>query len=235
MKLTHPKAISPTYASRLIQIICLILGLSLALSGCESKEGSSGDGETGAGISGGAGDDGAEEVNMNPIARFELDSELSSTPLGAVPFPHDLYRDDAGGLKLTGFPNQLGVLAQLVSEIEAGTAGFGTTSGLFLSFASPIDTAALPQDGGESLRDDATLALIDIDPESPELGRRWPIYWKFAEEETTYLPANTLSVRLLEGIALRPKTQYALIVTETLAAPAPEFEAMLGEEEPIEL
>ncbi len=49
---------------------------------------------------------------------------------------------------------------------------------------------------------------------------------------TQYLPEHHLSVRLLEGIALRPSTTYALIVTEDVALPAEGFSATLAADRP---
>ena len=163
--------------------VLLIMMISVCLSACDSESSSSETSMVSAGeqVSGEMmGGENATPENTLPRAIFEPSDRLPDTPLASVPFPHDLYRSADQKLDLTGFPNQSGVLAQLIDEIENATLGFGTTSGLFLAFQSQIDVAQLPADGGESLRDDASLALIDIDPNSPELGRRWPIYWRYA-------------------------------------------------------
>ncbi len=175
-----------------------------------------------------------EPPSSLPQALFTPSATPSETPLGLVPFPHDLYRDEQGQLKLTGFPNQSGVLADLVQELESSTRGFGTTSGFFVSFADQIDESLLPVDGGESLRDNSTLSLVDIDPDSNERGRRWPIYWRYNETETAYLPPHTLSVRLLEGIALRADTTYALIVTDEIASASETSQMMFADAPPAE-
>ena len=218
------------------------LGMSFTLYACEDSGGQGSNAGERAGESAGetAGESAGETagdsnpINTEPQALFNPSENIPETPLGAVPFPHDLYRGEDERLDLSGFPNQVGVLAKLINEIELGTGGFGTTSSLFVTFADQINLDALPSDGGESLRDDATLTLIDIDPQSPERGRRWPIYWRYSSDETGYLPAHTLSVRLLEGIALRPQTTYALFVTEQLASPSETFSAMLHDESPSE-
>lgn len=177
-------------------------------------------------------DAGSPSVESSVLVRFEPSAISYETPLGLVPFPHDMYRDSNGHLKLDGFPNQSGVLAKLVNELESDTDGFGTTSGFFMSFSEQIDLSLLPEDGGDSIRDNATLSLIDIDPQSPELGKRWPIYWQYNPEENRFLPPHTLSVRLLEGIALRPNTKYALVITEEIAAPSDAMSQMFVSEPP---
>ena len=175
---------------------------------------------------------GGQMVSSGPQALFNPSAVTYETPLGSVPFPHDLYRDEAGALKLDGFPNQTGVLGQLIDELEESTQGFGTTSGFFVSFSAPINLDLLPSNGGDSLKDSSTVALIDIDPNSEEKGRRWPIYWKYFEEETRFLPPHSLSIRLLEGIALRPNTKYALVVSTELASSSASMQQLLGDTKP---
>ena len=168
-----------------------------------------------------------------PLARFApaLD-DPGTTPLGAIPFPHDHYRDAEGRLALDFFRDGPGILRLIVGSLELETEGFGTTSSLYMSFEGEIDPEQLPEDGGESIRSDASLSLIDIDPDSEERGRRWPIYWRWHPEEGDGVPAYTLQVRLLEGIALRPQTRYALVLRAGVARAAPSFQQMLAAEAP---
>lgn len=212
-------------------IYCVLF--SLFWFACDDEGDGGGAGETP--LVGGmaAGEDmGGGVIPTGPVARFTPLGSAAETPLGQIPFPSDLYRADTGRLDLRGFPNQVGVLDRLVSELESETSGFGTTSGFFVSFEEGIEVERLPQDGGESLSDQSSISLIDVDPASPEYGRRWPIYWNYLEEATSFLPAHTLRIRLLEGIALRPKTKYALIVTTELASPTPLFSQMLLNDQP---
>ena len=83
-----------------------------------------------------------------------------------------------------------------------------------------------------SLEDDSALILVDVDPASSELGARFPVRWRFQAQDTFYLPANTLAVRTVEGLALRPKTTYALLVTNRVAIQSERFAEMLGDEAP---
>ena len=218
-----------TLGAQNLILMSVFLGLVLGTGACDSESTN-----TETQLDEMAGETVAGEPNqtLSVQALFEVSSVAYETSLGMVPFPHDLYRDENGFLKLDGFPNQSGVLAKLVDELESTNQGFGTTSGFFVGFSEQINLDILPSDGGESIRDDAVISLIDIDPNSPELGRRWPIYWKYFDEESRFLSAHTLSIRLLEGIALRPKTKYALIVSDRLASPSPQMTQMLDQVEP---
>src|SRR5690606_14693911 len=64
----------------------------------------------------------------------------------------------------------------------------------------------------------ASVQLIDIDPDSPELGRRIPIEVSFREAEGVYVESNTLRFLPSPGFPLRPATRYALVVTNAVRA-----------------
>lgn len=231
--------IEMTHFWSIVSITCMIMLIGVA---CESdNDSSSSTTSVNAGETSNAGTDIAEPMNggtdgssNGPLVHFEFTNDLVSTPFTMIPFPHDAYRNMDGSLNLTGFPNVRGILAKLVENIEEETKGFGTTSGFYLSFADEIDIDLLPSQGSDSLRDQATLALVDIDPQSKEYGRRWPLYWNYQSEADAYRPAHTLNVRLLEGIALRPTTTYALILTQSIASPSDPFVAMLSDTSPSE-
>lgn len=169
-----------------------------------------------------------------PSARFALADDPPTTPIGGIPFPSDLYRDSDGAIDLRGFPEQQqdSILERIVQAIEDENDGFGTSSTLYMGFDGVIDPTALPADGAASIAEASALQLVDIDPDSAERGRRWPITWRIGYEETLYLPGNTLSVRLVEGAALRSETTYALLVTDAAAEPDDGFAATMGDARP---
>ncbi|MCB9549333.1 MAG: hypothetical protein H6706_26315 [Myxococcales bacterium] len=208
------------------------LCLALALSACDDGGG----GSEGAADAGGGGDMGFVVVPGSdgglppppaepPVARFSLAEDPATTPLAAIPFPSDVYRKPDGTLDLRGFPQPLqgGILGKIITSLQEEVKGFGTSATFFLSFESRVDASKLPQTPAASLEDDASVFVVDVDPESPERGRRWPVQWRYDEPETQYLPSYSLRVRLVEGIALRPLRQYALVATTAVAVPAPAF------------
>lgn len=169
-----------------------------------------------------------------PKALFELADDPPETPLAQIPFPSDLYRAPTGKLDLRGFPHPVavGIQRTVTTAIENQIDGFGTSATMYLGFGSTIDPRPLPADPAASLTDDASLFLVDVDPASPERGRRWPINWRIQATKTSFLPANSLAVRLVEGVALRPRTLYALVLTTAAAQPSPLFRETIEAQRP---
>ena len=111
----------------------------------------------------------------------------------------------------------------LVTALAEEAKGFGTSSGLYMSFESPINEAALPSNGASSIRSTSNLFLVNVDPDSPTRGERMPITWRVFPDETLYLPNNSLGIRLVEGGVLMPSTKYALVITTEAATPTEAF------------
>lgn len=178
---------------------------------------------------------GNQMQEVKPMARFELSENPIDTRLGYVPFPSEIYRNEQGEIDLApAFGNPTAIFGNLLKDLKAETKGFGTSSSLYLSFDGELDQSLLPQNGGEALLDQASLSIIDIDPSSSEFGRRYPLQWRYETEATKYLPAHSLSIRLLEGINLKSTTLYALVVSDKIAKANPDFEAMLLDQMPTE-
>ena len=219
----------------------ILIGLTLIGLGCD--DGGNGDGDAGDAVDMSVGDafifiPGSDAtpppVAEPPTARFDLADDPATTPLGEIPFPSDLYQTADGRLDLRGFPrpNGQGILSTIVETLEAEVRGFGTSATMFLSFDGRVDVTALPQTSAATMAADATLFVVDVDPESDELGRKWPITWRYDEASTAFTPAFALRIRMVEGIALRPERLYALVVTTGAADPAPAFMETIGDARP---
>lgn len=169
-----------------------------------------------------------------PTARYALAEDAPTTPLGEIPFPSDLYVSADGKLDLRGFPKPGGggILNTIVTTLEDEVRGFGTSATMFLSFDGRVDVTRLPQTPADSMADDSALFVVDVDPASPERGRKWPISWRYDEAITQYLPSFALRIRFVEGIALRPERIYALVATTAVADPAPAFLETVGDARP---
>lgn len=175
----------------------------------------------------------AEVVMELPVARFEVSENAPTTPLGMVPWPSNLYRTSDGKLDFSFMDGTvLPLISRLVQSIESSTDGFGTSSTLYLACEGEMDVSKLPQTPAESVLETSSLQLINIDKNSKFYGERLPVIWQYTDSETQYLPAHALSVRLLEGFVLRPKTTYALILTESAAKPAPNFQETIASAQP---
>src|SRR5690606_25778740 len=71
-----------------------------------------------------------------------------------------------------------------------------------------------------SIAPDASVQLVDVDPSSPEKGQRRLVqtHWQEAVADGSYWQPNTLAVMPILGRPLRPKTRYAVVVTNELRA-----------------
>lgn len=129
-----------------------------------------------------------------------------------APWPSDTRLVD-GSPDLTGFPfrDDIPLIEDICAEAEL-LDGFGTNSPLTLRFTGPVDPRDLPSPGG-SLVPSEGLFLVDIDPRSPERGRRLPLELRVQEEGTDWQPEDLLVAKPLWGQPLRSSTRYALVLT----------------------
>ena len=131
------------------------------------------------------------------------------------PFPSDLRRDANGAVVFKGFPNPQGLplLAQYVTATDGLLKGFSTAAAAALRFDGPLDPLTLPADPPAAMANDASVQIIDVDPASPERGKRHLAQMHWQAAEAVYWPSNTLAVLPMLGRPLRPKTRYAVVVT----------------------
>jgi hypothetical protein len=131
------------------------------------------------------------------------------------PFPSDLRRDANGAIVFKGFPNpsMLPLLAQYITQTDGLLKGFSPVAATALRFNTAIDTSTLPADPPASLMPDSSVQIVDVDPTSPEHGKRHLAQVHWQADEAVYWPSNTLSVLPMLGRPLRPKTRYAVVIT----------------------
>jgi pimeloyl-ACP methyl ester carboxylesterase len=149
---------------------------------------------------------------------------------GDVPFPSDLYRDDDGRIALGAFPNPIAdgpMFAELRAEL-GGRTGFCTSCAITFTIDGELleDTIPRSAEPGTIATLDDSIALVDVDPDSPELGQSIPLRVQFE-------PAlGRLSVRPARGAVLHGSRRYAAVLTTALRgaddlplAAAPDFAA----------
>jgi len=136
----------------------------------------------------------------------------------AAPFPSEHRRAASGGIDLAGFPNPDRVyLVDVIKGVVATEAdGFGVSSGIFFSLTGAIDPERLP-DFRASMKADAPVFLMDVDPASPEKLTRRPIVTRFAEDGGPFGAPNMLAMLPYQGLPLRAGTLYAAVVLRSLA------------------
>lgn len=153
------------------------------------------------------------------------------------PWPSDLRRDADGKVDLSGFynPRENALVKAYIDASRGRIDGFSPVTTIYFRFTHPIDTAGLPTSAEASKQSDSTIQLVDVDPNSPEFGKRRGVIHAFREEPGVYVRENTLAILPSLGHPLRPKTMYAAIVTRALKsadghaiAPSPRLRSALG-------
>lgn len=129
------------------------------------------------------------------------------------PYPSDLRLDANGAPNVAAFHDPgVPILAGLKKGAQ-DRKGFPVMPvGYFRLTAKPAPRErAKVVEGGK----DAPIALVDIDPSSPERGKMFPVV---AETPTPdrYVPEWLVSVAVRPGIVLAPKRKYAFYITTDL-------------------
>ncbi len=151
-----------------------------------------------------------------PVVRavFDLDA-IEGEAFFDMPWPNDLRLNAEGHPRMANYPgNNTAIVRAYLALVEAEIEGFSISAPIYFRFDGPIDAGSLPSNGDASLTTEASVFLLDVDPDSPHYGQRHPIETQFVAEATRYWPGNTVAVRPVFGIPLRDRTRYAAVVTQ---------------------
>jgi hypothetical protein len=153
------------------------------------------------------------------VAPASLDA-LSDAHVYDHPWPSDLRRDPDGSIHAGGFynPTDSVLITHYVGALQGLLDGFSPVAAAYLRFTGDIDPAGLPADPPASFDSAASVQLIDVDPMSPEHGRRRMVQTFWQQADGVYWLHDTLAVLPALGYPLLPKTRYALVVTTGLRA-----------------
>lgn len=190
------------------QNLALIAALGGAIAACSAAENVKPVGTGGAGGSGGTMPVHATTVAMD----FAKPGDFY-----AAPFPTDTRRTPSGGVDLEGFPDPLGkdLVGRILAILKGEARGFGTTSAIYFRLSGPIAETDLPDITG-SVAAGSPVAVISVDPQSPDYGKRYPISARFLADGGPYGTTNLLALLPLSGVPLRPATRYAAVITRAL-------------------
>ena len=130
----------------------------------------------------------------------------------SMPWPNDIRHKGNGTLDLTGFPGTAGnpTLSSMLSIGSANTKAFGPNAAIFLRASAALDRASLPT-AAESTSTASSILLVNLDAPADAPA---PLLVDFNKSETTYRPANLLSVLPYPGHPLAEGARYALIVLD---------------------
>ncbi len=163
---------------------------------------------------------GCAEAEREPVeppsatsVRFAL-GDGGPLAFGDVPFPSDLYRADDGRIELGAFPNPHAdgeMFAELRAELATRT-GFCASCAITFTIDGDLLDGTLPESSapGALASLDDPIALVDVDPDSPELGETIPLR---VQLDPTL---GRLTMRPARGAVLHGGRRYAAVLTTGL-------------------
>ena len=137
-------------------------------------------------------------------------------------FPTDLRLNEDGSIDINDFPRRFHILTNtyvngIRNNINIG--GYHTISPIYIPFTGAIDVDSLPDADLEYTRADSPIQVVDVDPDSAEYGRRFPLEISMTTKADSYRPMDLLQIIPTLGINLRPGTTYAAFVTDQVPLP----------------
>ncbi len=156
---------------------------------------------------------------VGAIATFDLNADLKNpNQFYDLPYPSDLRLDANGHPDLTGFPvfTRFYGFFKRLRTIAGDRPGFPTTAAGYFRFDQPLAQQSpnqlIPADPS------SPILLMDVDPDSPERGRLFPVVASTPEPDPFYVPAYLLAAAPYPGIILKPDRQYAYIIRRGVKA-----------------
>ena len=148
-----------------------------------------------------------------PDVYFDLDASHDTyATFWDQPFPSDLRLAADGTLDLTGYPNrrEVPIVEDLLiaARLHVGAPQMPVTYvrfGVALADRRHTEVASI---------DD--LLLVDVDPDSPERGRTWPVVAETLVVDD-FAPATLVAVAPRPGLVLAPETTYAVVFRRAFA------------------
>ena len=176
-------------------------------------------------------------------ARAEVAAVMDLSGKGGffdLPFPSELRRESGGGIEMADFPNRWGLkMIERSKDSIASGYGFSTAPTIYFRFTGPINESNLP--AVETSREPSSpIFILDIDPNSPERGRRFPLWSRFYHDSPALVSHahNLLALMPAPGFVLRENTLYAAGVMRSLGAkkgalgPSPSLASLLAGKDP---
>jgi len=185
--------------------------------------------------------DGGATPDGSIASIFKVPESLSDLDEAAFydhPWPSDVRLDADGTIHLAGLynPQKNALVAAYIHSMKGVLHGFSPATGIYLRFTGPLDPATLPSDPRDTLDDGAAVQLLDVDPKSPEHGKRRLVQLHWRRDDGVFWMGSTLAIAPAFGYPLLPATRYAVVVTRKVrgeggkaVVPAAELEEVLGQ------
>ncbi|MBI4956585.1 MAG: hypothetical protein HY908_31500, partial [Myxococcales bacterium] len=159
----------------------------------------------------------AEGLPGDTRASFDLHRDLAAEgAFWQLPFPSEARRGADGRIVWRDVPGYDSfVLGAGLADADAELDAFSVAPVVYFRFSGPLREGSLPRPEA-SLRPDAQVQLVDVDPTSAHRGERVPLLFRYYTEDLAYVPRNTLAAQPVPGFMLRPGTLYAAVVLRSL-------------------
>ncbi len=172
----------------------------------------------------GSGDMSTSDADMAeplpPGSRLRFDP--ASESFFDVPFPSDTRRDETGRPRIKNWERAYRnpILKLWFNATDDLLEGFSPVAGFFLTFDAPLEENSLPslQSSVETSSSWPSIFLVDVDANSPERGRLFPIECRVNTFEGQLRVPNQIGCVPPWGVMRRPNTRYAMVVTDDLLA-----------------
>lgn len=135
---------------------------------------------------------------------------FSRTAFFDAPVPALDLIDPNGRPDLSGWPRERGGFVDNLILIAQTTDGASLAGAIYFSFDAALPEAIAADIGGNL---DATI--INVDGDSPELGKVHPATLKYEADGGPYGTTNMLTVLPIQGVAMQSATRYAVVLTST--------------------
>ena len=154
-----------------------------------------------------------------------------TNPLSLAPFPDDYYTvaeptlpsGIAIDLPVPPFADsfQVQTFQSLIGQLQ-GVDGWSRQPPIVLAFSDPLDPSLLPADEFASQDPFTPIALVDIDPASPDYQKRVPYHMTIRSDSAPPGGGGGMDnvAMIFPTIDLRERGQYALVVTRRAFAAA---------------
>jgi fermentation-respiration switch protein FrsA (DUF1100 family) len=149
---------------------------------------------------------------------FVLPRGSAPPPFFDVPWPTELLRKPDGRPDFRSFPGRDALLfSAYVAAADEDVDGYSVAPAIYFHFTGPLAAPRFPN-AADPASAASPVFLVDVDPRSPERGTFQPLEHRFYPSALRFVPANTLAVKPVQGLVLRPGTLYAAVVRRDLAA-----------------
>lgn len=134
------------------------------------------------------------------------------------PWPSNLHRLEDGRIDFDGAPNprRNSLLMQVLDMAARDRTGWGLNPVVSFPMSGALDMRSVWEDHKTRLAGER-LFVVNVDPGSPEFGRRYPCQAHFWEKEDGFQPGRVLTAGLVPGTILLPETTYACLLLEGVA------------------